>query len=391
MRRGLMVLCYLVALGAAPAFAADEPDTADVGPSLEYRPPRPILPEPRGATPAPPVTIFRDIIGGFGIGRGSFDKPADVAIGNDGRTYVLDAGNNRIQMFNKKNDFVLEWGSQGDDQWGQFKNPTAIFVVPGTCDVVLVLDTGNNRLQWFSVPCTGDPGEKLPNLPLGHAGSYIRNGDLFGDYGIADGKFDKPLDLTFVKSNVARFPFGLLIVSTFWLLDAGNERVQQCSFTIDPRSPWEMACSEVFSNLTGDRGSLKGLVSLAWSHEESFDYLYLLGTGCSIQKFKFTAGNLEDFRRKLPVLDETWPAVAPESGLCVPARVRYDERKQYLYVLDSGNSLLSIFHRNGNYISALRGAARTFDRPGGFAFRPESGDFAVADTGNDLVQKFTLR
>jgi DNA-binding beta-propeller fold protein YncE len=91
------------------------------------------------------------------------------------------------------------------------------------------------------------------------------------------------------------------------------------------------------------------------------------------------------------VLDAAWPAVAPESGLCVPARIRYDREKEYIYVLDSGNSLLSIFHRNSNFISALRGADRTFREPRGFSFKPESGEFAVADTGNSLVQKFTLR
>jgi hypothetical protein len=136
------------------------------------------------------------------------------------------------------------------------------------------------------------------------------------------------------------------------------------------------------SNLTGDRGTLKDQVSLAWSRERSFRYLYLLGTGCALQKFKLGG---------LPVLEATWPAVAPESGLCVPARVRYDERKEYVYVLDSGNSMISIFHRGGNFISAIRGADRVFDEPGGFVFKAESGEFFVADTGNDLVQKFTLR
>jgi hypothetical protein len=372
MRRGWISLCFLAACSAAAALAAEEGGSPAAGPSLEYRPPRPVLPEPKGPTPAPPVVVFRQSFGGFGIGRGSFDKPVDVAFGSDGRTYVLDAGNSRVQLFNQKDNFVLEWGTYGTDEACEFKNPTAIFVVPGTCDLVLVLDTGNNRIQWFQVPCTGDAWEKLPNLPCGHGGSYIKNYGEYGDYGLGDGKFNRPLDIAFEKSH--------FVSSVFWVLDAGNDRIQKCDLTGSDNI--RLSCREQISNLTGSRGNLKGLVSLAWSRENSFDYLNLLGTGCSLQKFKLA---------NVPLLDAAWPAVAPESGLCVPARVRYDERKEYFYVLDSGNSLLSIFHRSGNFISALRGADRTFDEPGGFTLRPESGEFAVADTGNDIVQKFTLR
>ena len=168
------------------------------------------------------------------------------------------------------------------------------------------------------------------------------------------------------------------------MLDSGNERIQRFAYVTEPDAgkPAGLEYRDEISNLTGARGELKGLVSLAWSHEGSFDYLYLLGTGCSIQKFKL--GNV-------PVLDASWPAVAPESGLCVPERVRYDPEKEYVYVLDSGNSLLSIFHRSGNFISAIQGADQRFDEPGGFDFIPASGEFVVADTGNNLVQKFTLR
>jgi len=391
MRRGWISLCCLAVFSAAAALAAKGAGSPDAGPSLEYRPPRPVLPEPKGPTPAPPVTIFRESFGSFGIGKGSFDKPIDVALGANGRIYVLDAGNNRVQVFNKNNDFVLEWGSYGTDESRcEFKNPSAIAVIPdlqvdcanasaGTCEVIVVVDTGNNRIQFFRVPVTRDPLEKLPNFPCGHVNSIFHSflpdslsgshGSL-GEYGIGYGRFDRPLDITFGEDG------------SLWILDAGNERIQNFPIGYDRTKNLTIGTISEISNLSGARGNLKGLVSLAWSQEGSFNYLYLLGTGCSIQKFKLF---------NLPVLDETWPAVAPESGLCVPARVRYDSKKEYVYVLDSGNSLLSIFHRSGNFISAMRGADRTFDAPRGFTFRPESGEFAVADTGNDLVQKFTQR
>ena len=112
MRRGWVACLCLLTLGAAVAFAAEEGGKDDGGPSLEYRPPKPILPEPKGPTPAPPATVFRESFGNFGIGRGSFDGPRDVAIGAGKSNYVLDAGNSRVQLFDKSEKFILEWGSQ---------------------------------------------------------------------------------------------------------------------------------------------------------------------------------------------------------------------------------------------------------------------------------------
>lgn len=387
MRREWMgCLCLLTLLGAAVALAADDAGKDDGGPSLEYRPPKPILPEPKGPTPAPPVPIFRQSFGGFGIGRGSFDGPRDVAFGSDGRMFVLDDGNNRIQMFDAKDNYILEWGSEGsDERRGQFRDPSAIAVLPDSCrrigaDIVILIDTGNHRFQWFRVPCTGDP-KQLPNLPVGHAGSVFEEyGSDFGDigeYGISDGRFNRPLDIAFEEPRLD----GVMI----WVLDSGNDRVQRFELKFDARQRafiFPAVYVDQIGNFTGDRGNLKGLTSIAWSNEGSISYLYLLGTGCTLQKFKVA---------NLPLLDATWPAVAPESGLCVPERIRYDSEKEYVYVLDSGNSMLSIFHRSGNFISALQGADRRFDEPRGFDLMPGTGEFVLADTGNNLVQKFTLR
>lgn len=430
MRRAWIGFCCLVALVAAAAYAADDAGKSDTGPSLEYRPPRPIMPEPKGPTPAAPVSVFREYFGGFGIGKGSFDRPVDVAFGVEGRKYVLDAGNSRVQLFDRSNDFVFEWGSYGSDESRcQFKEPRAIFVVPGVriecsnaqfprrkyqCEVVLVLDAGNNRVQWFKVPFSTDPREKLPNLPCGHDASVFQRykppqdkGDVgdfgdWGEYGISDSvRFNRPRDIVFEPQRVRGDNDEALMLR---VLDAGNERIQRFPLTFDCANdicfPDRNLSQDTISNLTRERGNLEGQVSLALSREGSFDYLYLLGTGCSLQKFKFgtplptflaSSDSSSYPLSPVPLLDSTWPAVAPESGLCVPERVRYDERQEYVYVLDSGNSLLSIFHRSGNFISALRGAVRSFDEPGGFDLRSESGEFVLADTGNDLVQMFTLR
>ena len=39
------------------------------------------------------------MFGTHGTGLGEFDHPTDVAIGHDGTIYVVDFGNDRIQLF----------------------------------------------------------------------------------------------------------------------------------------------------------------------------------------------------------------------------------------------------------------------------------------------------
>jgi len=85
--------------------------------------------------------------GSFGAGIGQFNWPEDLAIDHGDNVYVCDTGNNRIQKFTKDGVFKLAWGERGTFE-GQFNNPTAIAVdVSGN---VYVVDTGNNRVQKFA-------------------------------------------------------------------------------------------------------------------------------------------------------------------------------------------------------------------------------------------------
>jgi uncharacterized protein (TIGR03663 family) len=85
--------------------------------------------------------------GNNGSGDGQFVTPRDVAIGPDGSIYVTDAGNHRVQVFDRDGQFLLKWGSQGSEP-GQFNEPWGIAVArDGT---VYVADTWNHRIQSFS-------------------------------------------------------------------------------------------------------------------------------------------------------------------------------------------------------------------------------------------------
>ncbi|MCC6356053.1 MAG: hypothetical protein IT577_19370 [Verrucomicrobiae bacterium] len=84
----------------------------------------------------------------FGLSR-----PSGIAV--DGtHVYVSDSGNSRVRVFSKNGTFVRMWGSQGSGP-GQFKgggltafeSPSGIAV---DADSVYVVDLGNNRIQVFS-------------------------------------------------------------------------------------------------------------------------------------------------------------------------------------------------------------------------------------------------
>jgi DNA-binding beta-propeller fold protein YncE len=332
----LFLLLAVVAGGAAPAAAQDR-GAADPVPSLEYRPPRAVIPEPKAPHPAPPLTVFREAIGGFGMLTGSFDGPVDVARDKSGNFYVLDAGNNRVQKFDQFANFKSSWGKSGIRD-GEFNRPTAIALNPA--GGVYVVDTGNDRIQKFD-----------------EAGVHIKS---WGSRGRAEGDFKSPQDIAFDQDGNA------------FVLDSGNERVQFFDADFTFLSKWERSFG-----VTG--GVFTDLKSIAWSGER-FSYLYLLSAGCLVQQFKLDG-----------TLVTSWPAIAPESGLCVPARLEVDDKNHYVYVLDSGNGLLLLFNPDGLYRAALRGAEQPFSKSLGFAVDSSGEEFLVADTGNNIVQKFTLR
>jgi len=83
--------------------------------------------------------------GTSGTGEGEFNQPSDIEIGPDGLLYVVDSGNDRIQVFTQEGDFVRQWGSRGSAD-GEFQNPS--YIALG--DSVYVSDTGNFRVQKFT-------------------------------------------------------------------------------------------------------------------------------------------------------------------------------------------------------------------------------------------------
>ncbi len=77
-----------------------------------------------------------------------FFKPADIAFGKNGDIYIADGyGNSRVVKLDKNGNFIKTWGESGTKE-GQFNNPHNIVV--DDQGKVYVADRHNKRIQVFS-------------------------------------------------------------------------------------------------------------------------------------------------------------------------------------------------------------------------------------------------
>jgi tripartite motif-containing protein 71 len=87
--------------------------------------------------------------GRTGLRNGEFSFPTGIAVGGNGRVYVADSGNNRIDKFTGYGVYLGSWGSLGSGP-GQFSSPKGVAVdIYGN---VYVADTSNNRIEKFRQP-----------------------------------------------------------------------------------------------------------------------------------------------------------------------------------------------------------------------------------------------
>ncbi len=79
--------------------------------------------------------------GQFGSREGEFNLPGGIAISSDGRVYVADSCNRRIQVFDKQGKLLAKWGTQGSKagEFGGDAHPNAFFAGP----IFIALDRMN--------------------------------------------------------------------------------------------------------------------------------------------------------------------------------------------------------------------------------------------------------
>jgi DNA-binding beta-propeller fold protein YncE len=86
-----------------------------------------------------------------GDGTDVFTKPSDVFVAPNGNIFVADGhdagGNNRIVKFDKDGNYLMQWGSTGSEN-GEFRDPHALAM--DSQGRLFVADRTNRRIQIFT-------------------------------------------------------------------------------------------------------------------------------------------------------------------------------------------------------------------------------------------------
>ena len=93
---------------------------------------------------------------GMGHGPGELLAPLSFDVGPDGRFYVLDGGNDRIQVFDQEGNYITQWGDEGSAAGAfDFGRGSTIEDFAGSICVdddgyIYVTDVFNQRIQEFA-------------------------------------------------------------------------------------------------------------------------------------------------------------------------------------------------------------------------------------------------
>ncbi|MBT5185452.1 MAG: hypothetical protein HOM01_01500, partial [Kordiimonadaceae bacterium] len=86
-----------------------------------------------------------------GKGNNIFDQPCDVLVAPNGDIFVADGhsekGNNRIVKYNSEGEYLMEWGGDGAE-WGEFYEPHSLAM--DSEGRLFVADRYNDRVQIFT-------------------------------------------------------------------------------------------------------------------------------------------------------------------------------------------------------------------------------------------------
>ena len=277
----------------------------------------------RAETMAQPAHIVRltlddDVlgrIGGGGTEDGNFQWPVMVILDQDENLYVSDEALNRITISDREGKFLGKWGEYGSGD-GQLNRPAGIAFDPD--DDMYVVDSLNNRIQKF----TKD-------------GKFLLK---WGEHGAGDGQFNMPWGITVDE------------LGDVYVVDWRNDRIQK--FTAEGDFIFSFGTSGTgngeFSRPSGVAVDLDGDIYVADLGNNRVQMF--TAEGRYLQKFlgdatlgklsrAFALNNLKGLRlRETANLEEA-------KLLRDPRSVRVDDQGR-LYIVDYGSFRIQVYQKD---------------------------------------------
>jgi DNA-binding beta-propeller fold protein YncE len=187
------------------------------------------------------ITGALEVTGSFGSpgsAPSSFNYPKGIAVDGEGRIYVADSNNCRIQIFEPSGDLFKIVGGVGSIG-GLFATPQGLYL--DSSDRMLVADTRNHRIQVFHsfelAAVIGELGDAENQFRLPTAVQVSPDGEILvldSKHGQVkffdkDGNFKRSFSRVGNEAGMLNAPQGMVLDSNGAILiaDTGNHRVQK--------------------------------------------------------------------------------------------------------------------------------------------------------------------
>ncbi len=288
--------------------------------------------------PAPGPLAYQSAFGTAGSGNGQLSHPADIARDANGQLWVADEGNNRIEHFNEKGEYIGKFGSSGSGN-GQLSCPAGVAIDP----------KGN---FWVVEKCNARVTE------FNEKGEYVRK---FGSSGSGNSQF--------------REPEGIAVDSegNVWVADTYNARLQEFNEKGE------------FIKVVGSRGSGPG----QFIEPCGIDF----GPNGHLWVADWSNNRVEEFDEQGNYVTQFGSKGTENGQFQQPFALDVDS-SGVVWVGDSGNNRVEAFSEDGEY---LRQFGAKGSGPGQFAMSYPVGIIAsskgvvwVTDTGNNRVERWAI-
>jgi len=307
--------------------------------------------------------------GELGTNLGQFKSPIGIAVDKQGRVYVADSGNYRIQVFSSYGDYIRMWEleqfSSGSIAIG---NKNDIYISDLTNRCVHKYDLEGNYILTFGENIIADPyAIAINNHNQIHVVSqYLSTVEVFNSEGMflftignRNNPGDQPGEFQWLEGIAIDPKDNIYIADTF------NNRIQKLTNSGDFITSW------------GEKVSLPGEFSrpadIIFTKQENL--LVVDSANHRIQIFN-----------KDGQFIKAWGSEGFFPGQFKnPAAAAIDENG-VIYVADHDNSRIQLFSSEGNFLDIWSGGHSYLFLPVGIDINKLNGNIYVTDSGNNRIK-----